>query len=476
MSSSKAGSSKIAGVLKSWFAPLATSKFWLQTVHLLLDLPVGVIGFIIALDIPLLNIATGTNHTLLNITTATDVGINQFSNGRGFQFISYGLTVILISIPLLAATVLIGRLFATFQRKRAQKFLGDNPPAPEKFKFTGSPWLILQAALKDIEGWKGLLYGVIALPLGIVNFTIAVVLWCLAISLTLIFTYFWAFLSSPMFHFGFPWMTNAGHLYRVSGWATFGWELGLTIIGLILLGLTPRIINGLAKFDQLLIRSLCSPSPQGLLNQRVNALEESRSASVQSAASELRRIERDLHDGAQQHLVSVAMQLGMVKDRLNNESDPETVELITSAHKDAKQAIVELRDLVRGIHPSVLTDRGLDAAISALAGRCPIPVDIQNEVTDRLPQAVEATAYFVVAETLTNIAKHSQAAHATVRLSKEMNRIVIEVTDDGIGGARDDTDGGLRGLRDRVRSIEGDMTISSPANGPTTIIVNLPCE
>ena len=261
----------------------------------------------------------------------------------------------------------------------------------------------------------------------------------------------------------------------VSGWNAFGFALGLTIIDLFLLAATPRVTNVLAKFDQLLIRSLCSTSPKGLLNQRVKALEESRSASVQSAASELRRIERDLHDGAQQHLVSVAMQLGMVKERLSDETDPETVELITSAHRDAKQAIVELRDLVRGIHPTVLTDRGLDTAVSALAARSPIPVDVQNDVTERLPQAVEATAYFVIAESLTNIAKHSQATQATVRLSKEMNRIVIEVTDDGIGGAQDGTEGGLRGLRDRVRSIEGDMTISSPLNGPTRIIVNLPC-
>jgi signal transduction histidine kinase len=166
----------------------------------------------------------------------------------------------------------------------------------------------------------------------------------------------------------------------------------------------------------------------------------------------------------------------MAKERLTETTDPEIAELITSAHKDAKQAIVELRDLVRGIHPSVLTDRGLDAAISALAGRCTVPVDVKYEIHERLPLSVEAAAYFVVAESLTNISKHSQATHADLHLSKERNRIVIEVTDDGIGGAHDDTEGGLRGLRDRVRSIEGDMTISSPVGGPTRILVNLPCE
>ena len=450
MSSLNVGLGKIADALKRSFVPLTTSKFWLQSLHFLLDLPIGIIGILIF----------------------DSVFTSLSRNG--------GLFTAIIGIPLLAATVLLGRRLAAFGRARAHIFLGDSPPAPKKFHFTGSPLDMTWAALKDAQGWKGLLYAVITVPLGIATFAVITLFWAVALPLSLIFTYYWALPQNRVWIWAFPYSDGFPNLTvnwpGVSGWTAFGVELVLTIVGLFLLGLTPRVTNVLARLDQLLIRSLCSPSPKGLLNQRVKALEESRSASVQSAASELRRIERDLHDGAQQHLVSVAMQLGMVKERLTDETDPETVELITSAHRDAKQAIVELRDLVRGIHPAVLTDRGLDAAVSALAARSLVPVDVQNEVTDRLPQAVEATAYFVIAESLTNIAKHSQATHATVQLSKEINRIVIEVTDDGIGGAHDDTDGGLRGLRDRVRSIEGDMTISSPTNGPTRIIVNLPCE
>lgn len=433
---------KTAGAIKRWYAPLATSKVWLQTIHLLLDLPMGIIGFTAAIT---------------------------------FLSLSAGMVITLIGIPLLAATVLMGRFFAAFERSRSQILLGDNPPAPESFNFKGAPLQTMWAALRDVQGWKGLVYGVIALPLGIINFTITVVLWSLTIGFTFAFTTIWLSRRENG-DSGFYWVTAHGHWHQVAGWANVGWAIGLTLFGLFLFGLTPRIINGMAKFDQLLIRALCSPSTKGLLNQRVSALEESRSASVHGAASELRRIERDLHDGAQQHLVSVAMQLGLAKERLNDETDPQIAELVTSAHKDAKQAIVDLRDLVRGIHPAVLTDRGLDAAVSALAARSPIPVEVKNEVHRSLPTQVESTAYFVISESLTNIAKHSQASEATVRLTDEANRIVIEVTDNGIGGAHNVADGGLAGLRDRVRSIDGDMTISSPTHGPTRIIVTLPCE
>lgn len=438
--STNAESIKTAGVLKRWYAPLATSKLWLQTTHLLFDLPIGIIDFTAVIT---------------------------------FLSLSGGLVVTLIGIPLLAATVLMGRLIATVERNRSQIFLGDNPPAPTAFNFKSASLNTMWAALKDAEGWKGLLYGVILMPLGIINFTIAVVMWSLSIGFTFAFATFW--LAPRGNGNGFYWITHQGRWHQVSDWVNLGLGVGLTLFGLFLLGLTPRIINGLASLDRMLIRALCSPSTKGLLNQRVSALEDSRSASVQGAATELRRIERNLHDGAQQHLVSVAMQLGLAKERINDETDPQIAELVTSAHKDAKQAIVELRDLVRGIHPAVLADRGLDAAVSALAARSPIPVDVKNEVQRPLPTQVEATAYFVIGESLTNIAKHSQASEASVRLSEENDRLVIEVKDNGIGGAHNVPDGGLSGLRDRVRSIDGDMTISSPAHGPTRITVTLPC-
>lgn len=445
MSQAVTGSPGGNSLIKRVYGPLFTSQLWLGTIHLLLDLAIGITGFTLAVT---------------------------------FLSLSAGLVITLVGIPLLAATVLMGRLFASFERTRAQIFLGDNPPAPPAFNFNEPVWTMIRKALKDAPGWKGLLYGILALPLGIINFTITVVMWSISTSFSLcVFTYW--FINRDGLS-GLHWDAHLGSWNliswgRLSGWPEFGVALGITIVGLLLLALTPRIINGLAKFDQVLVRALCSPSSKRLLNQRVSALEESRTASVQGAANELRRIERDLHDGAQQHLVSVAMQLGLAKERLNDETDPQITQLVTSAHKDAKQAIVDLRDLVRGIHPAVLTDRGLDAAVSALAARSPIPIEVKNEVHRTLPSQVEATSYFVISESLTNIAKHSQASEASVRLSDEGDRIVIEVTDNGIGGANNVADGGLSGLRDRVRSIDGDMTISSPTHGPTRIIVTLPC-
>ncbi|MBI3430303.1 MAG: sensor histidine kinase [Actinobacteria bacterium] len=431
-------------LIKRWYGPLFTSKVWLQTFHLLLDLPIGIAAFTISI-------------TLLSL--------------------SGGLVITLIGIPLLGGTVILGRQIASFERSRSQIFLDDNPPEPEKFNLQVSPWAMLKNALKDIHGWKGLVYGIILMPLGIVNFTLIVIFWTLALSLPLVvFTYWFASNANSGIVFGFAsgrW--ELGALGHPSGRVAFGIALSTTVAGFLLLALVPRIVNGLAWLDRILIRALCSPNVKEFLNQRVNALEESRTASVEGAATELRRIERDLHDGAQQHLVSVAMQLGMAKERMGEETDPALADLVTSAHKDAKQAIVELRDLVRGIHPAVLTDRGLDAAVSALAARLPIPVEVTFELQKQLHSVVEATAYFVISESLTNIAKHSQATQATVHLTEENHRVVIEVTDNGVGGAHNVVDGGLSGLRDRVRSIEGDMTISSPVNGPTKIVVNLPC-
>jgi len=169
------------------------------------------------------------------------------------------------------------------------------------------------------------------------------------------------------------------------------------------------------------------------------------------------------------------MNLGMAKERLEESDDPQARELVGRAHDEAKQAIVELRELVRGIHPAVLTDRGLDPAVSALAARCPVPVSVQSDLARRLPAVTEAAAYFVVAEALTNVAKHSGAASASVRLIDRGDTVVVEVHDDGVGGAEAREGSGLQGLHDRVRAVDGRLRIASPEGGPTTLIAELPC-
>jgi signal transduction histidine kinase len=194
---------------------------------------------------------------------------------------------------------------------------------------------------------------------------------------------------------------------------------------------------------------------------------------VDAADADRRRIERDLHDGAQARLVSLAMELGRAKAHFDD--DPERAKaLVTQAHEDAKTALVELRNLVRGVHPPVLSDRGLDAALSGLAAICPVPVTVQVDVAKRPSATVEAVAYFVVAESLTNVAKHSGAAGATVTVRSESDVLHVVVRDDGRGGAAA-TGAGLAGLADRVQAVDGHLSIDSPAGGPTVIEVEIPC-
>jgi signal transduction histidine kinase len=208
----------------------------------------------------------------------------------------------------------------------------------------------------------------------------------------------------------------------------------------------------------------------------VTQLEVSKSASLDVAMAERTRIERDLHDGVQPRLVVAAMDLGLARERIESGGDTAEVSaLIDRAQGETKQAIAELRELVRGIQPAVLTDRGLDAALSSLAARCPVPVTVHVNLDERPPAQVESAAYFIVAEALNNVAKHSEARHARVSVGRDDRTLRVEISDDGVGGARIEPGGGLSGLGDRVRAIEGEIRIASPVGGPTTILAELPC-
>jgi signal transduction histidine kinase len=192
------------------------------------------------------------------------------------------------------------------------------------------------------------------------------------------------------------------------------------------------------------------------------------------AMADRRQIERDLHDGAQQRLLALGMELGMALEKFD--TDPEAArDLVGDAHQELQRAIAELRNLARGVHPAVLTDRGLDAALSALAARSPVPVRLDVDVDERPPASVEATAYFIVAEALTNAARYANATHVDVRVREVDGKLHVTVVDDGVGGAQQQTGGGLAGLADRASSVEGSLQIASPAGGPTVIDAELPC-
>ncbi|MBP2477452.1 signal transduction histidine kinase [Crossiella equi] len=253
------------------------------------------------------------------------------------------------------------------------------------------------------------------------------------------------------------------------------WVVVFLVVGMVLLFLAPVLVRGMSIVHVALTRTVLEPKSAADLAARVREVEERRSVAMRAAEAERRRIERDLHDGAQQQLVALAMKLGRARARHGNDPDG-AMTLVAEAHQEAKDAIEMLRSLTRGLHPPVLEDRGLDAALSALAAHCPVPVRISYDVSPRPTQTIEAIGYFVVAEALTNIAKHARASRAGVEVRREEDRLVIRVTDDGVGGAAATPGSGLAGLADRAGGVDGRLSISSPAGGPTAVTVELPCE
>ncbi|MFC4223839.1 histidine kinase [Lysinibacter cavernae] len=270
------------------------------------------------------------------------------------------------------------------------------------------------------------------------------------------------------------WFTAFAENWGNTDAALPGWVVPVSGIAAIAIGVAVTICYGLV--DRALAPALLGPTQAALLRGDVSSLSEARESAVSAAAGDRMRVERDLHDGVQPRLVSVAMTLGMAKNKL--ESDPaEARELIDMAHSETKNAITELRQLARGIHPAVLTDRGLDAALSALVARCAVPSSLAVDLPERGTPEVEAVIYFSVAEALANIDKHSRASRCTVQVYRVADQVVAVVTDDGVGGAavQDGLAGsGLAGIRDRVQSAGGEFRVASPQGGPTTLTVRVP--
>jgi len=256
----------------------------------------------------------------------------------------------------------------------------------------------------------------------------------------------------------------AVELYLIGVWAASGGGYFWPVWPLVFMAATAGV---------LVVATWLSSPREAELTRRIDTLESTRAGAVDEQDSELRRIERDLHDGAQARLVALGMSLGMAEHTLAE--DPERAgELLAEARVGAEQALKELRDLARGIHPPVLSDRGLEAAINALASSTPIPVSVSVSLPGRLPPVVESAAYFVVAEALANAGKYANANRVEIGVRQTGDRVDVEISDDGKGGA-DPEGGGLTGLRRRVEALDGHLTIVSPAGGPTTIRAELPC-
>jgi len=285
---------------------------------------------------------------------------------------------------------------------------------------------------------------------------------------------------SPEIEAGIVAATGMMYLRVLAMCSIFSFALGralilpLTIPCALMLLLAPVLAAVVTWADTKVVRALLGPSRSVELERRVERLSESRAGVVDAADAERRRIERDLHDGAQQRLVSLAMNLGMARENLTELPAPAR-KVIAEAHDEAKEALAELRALVRGLHPAVLDDRGLDAALSGIGARAPLPVKLIVDMPERASPTIEAVAYFVASECLANIARHAAATQAEIDVRRTGGLLRIRITDDGVGGADPARGTGLASLARRAGSVDGSMQIESPAGGPTVVTVELPC-
>jgi signal transduction histidine kinase len=350
----------------------------------------------------------------------------------------------------------LGRL----ERSRAASLLRVDVPSPHPPLTATTWWRRFFERLRTPSRWREIAYlslhAFFAVP-GLV----VLALWSGALALIALPAYVDS-LPGGQAHFWF---------FSLGGGAAAAAACAVGVVSLLFV--LPWLTVAVALLSRRLVLLLGPRSPDELAAQ-VRRLEASRGAALDSAETERRRIERDLHDGAQQRLVALAMDLGRARDRF--EADPDGArELVTDAHEEAKAALVELRNLVRGIHPAVLADRGLDAALSSVVARADVPIDLQVNVGERPPSRVESVAYFVVAEAVANISRHAHATRGWVTVQRADDRLLIEVTDDGVGGADPPRGTGLAGLADRVQAVDGWMKVLSPLGGPTSVMVELPC-
>ncbi|MFI7108035.1 sensor histidine kinase [Nonomuraea sp. NPDC050227] len=272
------------------------------------------------------------------------------------------------------------------------------------------------------------------------------------------------------------WRLTPGSPPSVLGYAIDSWPLALTgpFVAAGYLGVACLVLPAAAGLSGRLSRRLLEPVGRVRLAQQVAMLTAARASALEAHAQELRRIERTLHDGTQNRLVAVVMHLGMLERALTTAPDG-TRQLAVRAHEAASDALVNLRDAIRAIHPPVLTEHGLDGALTALAARSPVPCAVETADFPRLPAAVEAAAYFTVAEALTNVAKHSRAGKAAVRVHQDGGLLTVEIEDDGVGGAESGAGSGLTGIDHRAAAFGGRSTLTSPPGGPTLLKVELPC-
>jgi signal transduction histidine kinase len=404
------------------FAAVAwQGQTWLNLVYLLLAFPTGLVYFVV-----------------LAVGVASGVA----------------LAVVIVGLAILLLTLTAWRFMAGVERGIARALLGVSIPQPADRR--GLPLADRVAKwLRDPVTWKSLVFVALKFPLGIATMALVGCLGFFGLVLAL----------SPI-------------IVLVTPVTVFGWivddplqAVPLCVAGVLACFLLLHLYNGVAWLWALFARVMLGPSTVQL-HERVDDLRDARARIIAAADAERRRIERDLHDGAQQRLVALSLTLGMAESRLK---DPDAAApLIAQAREEARLAVQELRELASGIHPALLSERGLGPALEALAARAPIPVTVQGIPEQRLPAPVESAAYFTTAEALTNVAKYANAETAAVDLEVHTGHVRLAIADDGVGGADLGQGTGLRGLRDRVEALDGRLEVDSPAGAGTTVVAEIP--
>jgi signal transduction histidine kinase len=403
--------------------------------------------------------------TLTHLVSDVAVGAVTFSFVVAMLATTLGLLfTVVFAIPAFWILMVGSRGLAHVERSRASALLGLElaDPVPPLQRTTW--WRRLLERAKSAARWKEVGYLLLLLPLGLLNLVLVVAAWCGSLAL----------LALPLYVSTLPEGSAKFWLFEVASGGD-AWLVALAGLAGVAL-FAPWITVVLGRLDAVTCAWFLGPDERALQEARVRAAESGRAAAVGSAEAERRRIERDLHDGAQQRLVSLAMELGATREHFDDEDKEVVRARVVHAHEEAKAALQEIRDLVRGIHPVILEDRGLDAALSAVVARAPIPVSLEVHVEPRPPAEVESAAYFVVSEALTNVARHSGATNAAVSLVRAGEHLVVEVRDNGDGGADGNGGTGIAGLRERAASLGGSIHLDSPPGGPTILRAVLPCE
>jgi signal transduction histidine kinase len=393
-----------------------------------------------------------------------------------FGVTGLALTVAFVGVLILAGALRAARGYGRWQRVLARRMLGEEIAEPEQFEPRPGLFRWLRASLTDRTAWRAVGYFVAKVPLTLFGVWFALGIWLEAL---------FGIVSPLTGHSG---SAGFGPFSEVFGYRNGGSPLGFTnrvgvfVTGVVFLFIAPWAMRVVVSLDRWLIHVLLGPDAAA---SRVRSLEQSRSKTLDAATETLQRIERNLHDGTQAQLVALAMRLGQAKDKLDSidpgsgaSADLDAIRrLVDEAHSGAKEAIVDLRDLARGIHPPAL-DTGLENALATLAARSPVPTEVTVSIELRPTPAIEAICYFCAAELLANVAQHAQASRASVSCAQHGPWLRIVVRDDGRGGALvnrlGSSSSGLAGLADRVAAVDGHLSIASPPGGPTVVTVDLP--